>query len=577
MLQDSDLDTFLDLFRGLSTDPSTAPSQHPTEALRTDDVTDHLIQCGELTPLWNSLKVACASGDAPETAFYVFDRIVRSLDDKQPCADLTCTEAWKRAIRWACADVAASAPGVPLLHEGERRTQVGRACQRLRERAYRIPIRTYGPDIATDTKNMIVDKICGLVSRTGGYAVAAQLCTHMKSQNRIHDGLWIFGSPVATSFEHTMRPALPVGWLFSLAIRYFHAPSSSPDPAADWTTLVQLATDFAACMDCQRYTHFDAIHLGAHDFIHVLSELLEWREVFSLPQTPAMTLTTLRQAFSSAQWPAASADHRRDVKRLLSEILRLLRVLDDADNTIISLSQAHRCYPLLWRYARAELGTANAGYREPLDAHRRNHDRFVLFEIGYERVVILPRPLTASAGCHVVFELIWKTLDATRAADLVGDTLETCIGIGCRGRADRVFTRETYPTGKDRLEIDVAAHSEGDFILFESKAKALTTKSRSGDFLTLLEDYTHSYLSLIRQSVSSQKELATGADTQTLSRLWPSRSSSYDGRSVSVVLWSCKRQVPSKLAREGDYGSSIDAYIARQEECSDSRGICQED
>lgn len=510
MLQDSDLHTFLELFHHVSTDQSPVSGTHPTQALRPDHAIDHPLQRGEFTPLWNSLKIVCAAGDAPETVFYVFDKIVKSLDEKQRYVDFESSHAWESAIRWAHVEVASSGPEVPLLQEGDRRTQVARACQRLRERGYKIPIGTYGPDLTTNTRRMIVDRICGLVSRIGGHSVARQLCTHMKDQNRIHDGLWMFGSPVSMSPDRNITPALPIGWLFSLAIRYFHVPPSSPDPVTDWPTLVQLVTDFAACMDCQRYSHFDTINLDPHDFIHVLWELLEWREVFSLPQVPPMTLPTLRKAFLSGKWPSASSKLRRDVKRLFYELDRLLGALDDADIIRIPRSHAHRCYPCLWRYARARVGTTNAGYREPLDAYKRNHDRFVFFEIGQDDVLVLPRSLTTSAGCHVIFELIWATMKRTGAEKLVGDTLEKCIALACEKRADKIFEGETYMVGKDRLEIDVAARCEDDVILFESKSKPLTAESRSGNFLSLIEDYTHSYLSLARQLFRHKKNLMRG-------------------------------------------------------------------
>ena len=68
------------------------------------------------------------------------------------------------------------------------------------------------------------------------------------------------------SLREVVTPALPIGWLFSLAIRHFHVPASSIDSAADWDSLSNLATDFASCLDCQRYSMFEATNLHPHEF-----------------------------------------------------------------------------------------------------------------------------------------------------------------------------------------------------------------------------------------------------------------------------------------------------------------------
>ena len=175
MLQESDLDTFLELFQRVSNEQSSLPAIHPTDALRADDVKYHRLQPGDLTAFSHSLKIACGAGDASENMFYVFDKIARSLDEQQQYVDLRRLAAWECAIRWAHVEVATSGPEVPELHDSDRRLQVGMACRRLRDRGYGVPIGAFGPSLATGVRQQIVDKVCSLVSRIGGFQIASHL------------------------------------------------------------------------------------------------------------------------------------------------------------------------------------------------------------------------------------------------------------------------------------------------------------------------------------------------------------------------------------------------------------------
>ena len=509
MLQDSDLETFVELFRRVSGGQSSLPAMHPAAVLHADNVVDQRLQPGDHTALWHSLKVACAAGDASDLSFYVFDKIVRQFDERKHYVDLRSLEKWERAIRWAHDEVATSGPDVPELHESDRRSQVGMACLRMRSRGYDIPIGAFGPNL-TSVRQQIVDKIRTLVSRIGGLQVARVLCELARREGRVHDGFWVFGTPVTMSIRQVITPALPIGWLFSLAIRYLHVRPSSNDSAADWEILSNLATDYAACLDCQRYSMFEATNLQPHEFVNTLEELFKWREIFSLPQVPPMTMPVLRKALLSADWPPDTRSLRREVKRLLFESMDLLHRSAEDDLTTIARYEGRRHYPRLWQHATAKPGKANAGYVEPFDAHKRNHDHIVFFETGSDSVLLLPSALTASAVCHVIFGLIHRTMHQQTAAEFVGATLEKAIRISCTGKTDSPATRLVYCAGKQRFEIDAAARSDTDVIFFESKAKSLTTRSRSGDTLSLIDDFTKSYLSLVEQLVRHEGNLRRG-------------------------------------------------------------------
>ena len=305
MLPDSALETFVALFRRAEERGASQAAEPPESALRTEEGSGNLLYGGELTPLWRSLKIACAAGDIPEIAVQVFDKIIRQLTEEGRCyVPLTCSDAWMRAIRWAMPRI--ESPGSNVRHN--RQSQVGMACQRLRQRGYDVKISAHGPHLDDETQAAIAQRISFLILQAGGANVAHQICAFIRETNKLHDGLWLLGNRVA-SIGKLPPPALPIGWLFSLAIRHIHRKPSSRKFQVTWRSAFSLATDVAACLDCQRYRQFEEMNLHATDFLRVLAESLTWRELFSLPQVPPWTLTTLRQALSMVKWPSGAGNY----------------------------------------------------------------------------------------------------------------------------------------------------------------------------------------------------------------------------------------------------------------------------
>ena len=60
------------------------------------------------------------------------------------------------------------------------------------------------------------------------------------------------------------------------------------------------------------------------------------------------------------------------------------------------------------------------------------------------------------------------------------------------------------------MEIDVAVRDGQEIVLFETKAKALTSKSRTGDMMVFINDYTKSFLALLRQLMRHDRNIKQG-------------------------------------------------------------------
>ena len=131
---------------------------------------------------------------------------------------------------------------------------------------------------------------------------------------------------------------------------------------------------------------------------------------------------------------------------------------------------------------------------------------------------MLPPALTAAAGFEAVVKLVQAKAGHTPAAgNILGDVMEKAIAIACGGHTNCVYEGLVYWDGKTRLEIDVAVRDGKQLVVFEAKAKRLTSKARTGDMIAFLSDYTRSFLALVRQLVRHDRNIKRGLTPLTLS------------------------------------------------------------
>ena len=510
MLKKSDLETFVGLVRRAERQPAPSPEASPDTVLRGVPPSEGLLHRNELAWLRRSLKVASVAGDIPELAHRVLNSIVQELSSEGfSYLPLKHSKAWLDAVAWALANPAALASD-HLPHPGEdRQWVVGRACYALRSRGYRVDIGGLGPDIDDETRTRIARQVDSLFAQIGGIDAAQQLCRIVRESGKVHDGMWLLGN-VPTHIGQQSQPAVPFGWLLSIALRNIHALPSARDPANAWQAAVDLAIDFAASMDCQRYNQFDGVFLDAPDFLPALSESLIWRELFTLNQVPPSLLPTLRDAFLKIEWPDGTDVLQRNVDGLFRELDRVRQYVTDERLTAIPRALARRHFPLLWMHACAPKGGVNDGYLDPFGGNPRDHERYVFFQADGDRVIVLPSSLTAAAACEAIFRLVWSKADRGAAERIASDTIEKAVAIGCRAHTDRVHEGLVYQEGKTQLEIDVAVRDGQHLVLFEAKSKSLTANARSGDTMAFLLDYTNSFVALLRQLIRHERNIKGG-------------------------------------------------------------------
>ena len=514
MLHDTDLDTFIRLVQQAERESGPIPGRSPDATLRAEGDSDGHLHRAECARLWKSLRIACAADDVPESYNRILAAIVRDLTAEVRCyAPLAHGEQWLNAIRWAMSQPPPSTSDDLHRLGMDRQFHVGGACRRLRERGYSIPVRTFGPHLDDDTRIEIAAGVDSLIAQVGGVDAAQQVFRIMRETGKLHDGMWLFGNIPATA-ERVADPAIPFGWLLAIALRHIHKPPATDRQATAWRSAVEIATDFAASMDCQRYNPYDGFSFEAPDFLFVLSESLTWRELFTLPQVPPSALPTLRAAFSQIEWPDGTAELAAELDQLFAELERLMTCLCVDDLTAMPAPTVRSECPLLWRHARAAPGIANAGFLDPSAKPPRNQDRFVFFQISANTVIVLPPSLAAAAACEAIFRLIWKQ-PKDLAAKIVGDTMEKSVALACRKHSAPIWENARYRADRKDLEIDVAVREGQEITVFETKAKSLTSAARTGDMMSFLDDYTNSFLALLQQLVRHDRNIKRGCTPAT--------------------------------------------------------------
>ena len=511
MLAHSDLRAFVELLRRTERQSSPSPTMRPDTVLRSATPSDGLLHRNELARLRGSLKTASDAGDIPDSAHRVLHAIVQDLSVEGFCyLPLTHSKEWLHAIAWAHANQTTLASD-HLPHPGQDgHFVVGTACRALRERGYRVDIGAHGPRIDDHTRTRIAQQVDSLVAQIGGIDAAEQLCRIIRETGKVHAGMWLLGN-IPAGIGQPPQPAVPFGWLLSLALRHIHVRPSTGDPATAWISAVRLAIDFAASTNCQRYNQFDGFSLAAPDFLSALAESLTWRELFTLPQVPPSVLPTLRDAFSQIVWPEGTDVLRRDVDGLFRELNDLLETLSENRLTLMPKRTALSDFPLLWKHACAPRGAVNLKYLDPFGGRPRDHDRYVFFHADDDRVIVLPRSLTAAAACEAIFRLVRSKADPEPAKSIVADTIEKSVAIASRKtNTGLVWEKLSYREGKTNLEMDVAVRDGHEIVLFEAKAKSLTSESRTGDLMAFIDDYTKSFLAMLGQLVRHDRNIKQG-------------------------------------------------------------------
>ncbi|WP_428697109.1 hypothetical protein [Stappia sp.] len=471
-----------------------ADPRPPSELLA---VAEGGLNAADLWRLSRSIQIAASAGLMSEAVAITLGIVSKDVSGDR-YAGFDHPEAWIEAICWAKKQP-------DFLKEPswtERVAHVGKAASRLIKRGYRIEASAFGPYASPETVKQICNQIISLVKLLGGASCAQQIFRVLVESKAVHDGFFIFGNRVSST-PREYAPAYPWGWLLTLAIANLGSPGSANKPEVAWKTLTDLARDFAAIHDCQRYSQYEQMaRIPPEEFERVLRESITWRELFSLPQAPQLIVMKISDALKDCLKPVDEEKLGFKLVDLLNELRLLLVQSHDTELRLFASGPVRASHPILWREALGNKDKVNPGYKEPADSHHRNQDRFLIFEATDNSVALLPRPLAVNAACEMLFRLIWRRLPKSRAAEVTGQVLELAIAAACREKSPPIVAPDvSYERDNQVFQLDVGTRDESALVLFETKAKSLTAKARSGIIYSGFIDYADSFLAILKQLV----------------------------------------------------------------------------
>ena len=505
MLRRSDLDSFVRLAREGIREAKPSPPTKPDALLRSKTKSSELMHRNELWRLRKSLKIAVAAGDIPESTHNILHTIVQDLrHDGFIYLPLTSSKQWLDAVAWALHHPIHPEPDLG----NDRQWVVGNACRKLRDRGYAVDIDSKGPRIDASVRNEIALRVDTQIKRFGGIPTAEEFFRLFRNSGKLHEGMWTLGNTPVSS-DQLAQPSIPMGWLLAVALRNIRALPRPIQSTTDWTSAVQLATDFAATTDCQRYNQFDGLYLEGPDIPPAIDETLNWLELFMLPQVQVSVLPILRSAFTKIEWPIGTEETRDNIELLFVELEQLISSLSPHGLTQMPKRETVADYPLLWEHGRMPSKCARVGHLDPLEEHARDHEKYVFFEADDQSIVVLPPSLTAAAGIATIFRQVRK-LAKNSASIVAGATIEKSVAIACQSHQNKVWKNVSYVANGQTFEMDVVAREGNEIVLFEAKAKSLTSKARIGDRIAFFADYTKSFLALLRQLVRHETHIKSG-------------------------------------------------------------------
>lgn len=470
--------------------------------------------------LCKSLKIAALAGDIPITAANVADHI-RQHARLDRYVDLSSSESWTDSIRVALDAIRTGSDTAYSSSIVGREENVGNACRFLRRAGYSLTIDAFGCQIDEQSRIKIMKRIETLVGIVGGLKCLNEIFRILHEQERYHDGFWLFGDRIR-GVMGCKTPTLPFAWLARLALQNLSKRKPARNPDVAWKNLTELATQFAACCNFERYSQWENFDVQPGDLGFLFACSAGWQQLFMLKQMPAEALNLITCALRKRLDYADRQALCRNTDALLSELRNLVAGCPEDTLSIINRNDAMRAFPLIWEEV-DKIGPSGE-FTDPFDQKALSHENRLLFQVDDDKILILPRSLAAAAAATFLIELIWKKLDKKNAEKVVGDVFERVVELACTGKAPSVFRDLHYQDGKTPLQIDVVTVCRNDVHFFEVKAKSLTKSARSGNTITFLTDYADSYLSILKQLVRHETHFRAGVAMPPITVVSPESS-----------------------------------------------------
>ncbi len=389
----------------------------------------------------------------------------------------------------------------------------GRALQRLSTASDSLIVEDFQVRLKPERFTEICNSIESRVARLGGLNVIDNIFRTFREQNQIHRGLFLYGRKMTPLTGGVPQLQIPWHFLFNLSLKHIDAPTNSKSPAADWTTMIEDATDLAASMDVQEFNPLGGLSgLSPYSFHLRVTEYVTYDELFSFQQWSSEAPETLfgwwLEALSKAG--VVLPNDSFEGWRVAGEALLSIAVPDRPRiiDRIELIQRAQDCAAMECRLAdlACPRGETNKAYQTPYDTEVRNAPNFPIFALELDRYFLPPRGLAARGLYERLASLI-----RSKAQPSLNNKLGAALEILTRKVLEAASIPVTHVSEKYRVpglvkktardrDTDVVSVVEGRITFVECKMKPLTTRSRGARTAPAIVDFIKAYLLPLTQA-----------------------------------------------------------------------------
>lgn len=368
-----------------------------------------------------------------------------------------------------------------------RTRAVANAATRIKRRGYAFSLRSGRYQIRPEVIENIVGQIWKCLRRLGCFDALSNIMRVARNVHPYEYEQILFGRRYPGGLGDR-QPELPIGLLYNIAVKLPAQGSNVRDPAFFWDKAVNLARDLVAMLDLEPYSQFAFLNLNSQALEDGLREVAHFDHCFSLRQwhlsfTPQFLTVFFGESFNADMkqrlgWNAADAVKLAQVLEVHATPGTLVVPILTLVATGLDLKVLKSMLPF---FAHKE-GEVNKSYRSPFGAAGPDVIFKPLILLKRNRVLLPAASVLGPALFEATFAAWRITKTDQEIANLRGDAAERLTKcLFAKHGFQPSFENAIYDLGEQGAgECDLVFEDEGNIILVECKAKALTRGAMTG-------------------------------------------------------------------------------------------------
>lgn len=376
-------------------------------------------------------------------------------------------------------------------HPKERKR--AEAAKRLKK--YDVIVNVENNDIVFQNINKAIDEIDRLYSVIGGVYFVNNLIGELHYEFEIQRFLTV--QRQNKSLVSMGDDEIPYGYLLNLAVKYLDKPLKSTNPQRDYSTLIQLSTDYClSVFNSQKNDIWSDISRVELETVSLMREFVIRDSIYNLPQAGVSFTSSWCQYVSRAisKDEKASLDLKNQLNSLVKVFKWVIRVSKNDKVVVLNKKSAKPLLNLpdaIRKNVVILVSNVNAGYFSIEDYKKVNFNRYPVIEVNGS-YIIMPKPLCVWQWYEVLYNIIKS--NSPDLTSKIGLILEAFVRDKLNSHGIISHSGKYNYVDKDNSkeisgETDFVIEAKAGDVLIEAKKKALSGNARSGDVFYIWGDF----------------------------------------------------------------------------------------